>query len=642
MRGLGILIAAVIPALTALPACTLITNFNTSSLRENSAALCSDGIDNDGNGLVDCEDWGCLNQKVCCTIPSVVLSDSFDTPACASASCDAPDASCPAINPDRWTAWGSPVPVVCDGALAFDKIQQCYDVGVISKAAFALSPGLKVEAGVIGKPEQAGRAEIGFTLQSQIIGSPDPCAPIDTARPALSIQVLADTGGYRFVARFDGTDVGVSPLETDGGAQHAVSVGIGDDRRVSYAVDGTVFAVSPAEEPIPGSGLKARLSLSGRGQTTRITDVRVTTGTQCESPAGWNKADPFVALDAATALAAWDTQSVGAPALVRSGSGLDLYYTGCATRLGACDPGSAGVGRAHADTGLLFRRTDNCPIIGTAATLCSGGLPNPFADQFNNLIDVGIIDAGNNVRVLASEESRGRQLIALSVGASGSVKVADQPGGRIQAGPMGAWDGYDVCCASAVVADDGEIRVYYSGRSGPDQPWQIGLAESTDGVLFTKWDANPIVAQGAPGSFDDRGALAPSVLRERGLYRMWYEAQGTLGVSSIGYAVSEDGVTWHKFPGNPVVSPAGVGLMSVGRPDVVTGDDGDIMLIEGQASDRPGSRIYALTNGGRAFGQSGAAAPDAGLAAADAGLPAADASLPAADAGAAAADADAP
>ena len=33
---------------------------------ENTEALCSDDIDNDGNGFVDCDDWNCRAFAICC------------------------------------------------------------------------------------------------------------------------------------------------------------------------------------------------------------------------------------------------------------------------------------------------------------------------------------------------------------------------------------------------------------------------------------------------------------------------------------------------------------------------------------------------------------------------------------------------
>ena len=77
-------------------ACELIGNFDLTRVTESTEALCSDSVDNDGDGLTDCQDWKCLGLSVCCNMPVVVLADDFNGAACAAQSCDAPDPDAPA------------------------------------------------------------------------------------------------------------------------------------------------------------------------------------------------------------------------------------------------------------------------------------------------------------------------------------------------------------------------------------------------------------------------------------------------------------------------------------------------------------------------------------------------------------------
>lgn len=94
---------------------------------------------------------------------------------------------------------------------------------------------------------------------------------------------------------------------------------------------------------------------------------------------------------------------------------------------------------------------------------------------------------------------------------------------------------------------------------------RIGYATSTDGQTWTKFPGNfdgAIVATGDPGSADEYGAEDPYVIRENGLYRMWYS--GFDGKKrNILYAISEDGINWKK---NGVAIHAG----SSGEPDEVS------------------------------------------------------------------------
>ena len=88
---------------------------------------------------------------------------------------------------------------------------------------------------------------------------------------------------------------------------------------------------------------------------------------------------------------------------------------------------------------------------------------------------------------------------------------------------------------------------------------------------------NPVVARGKPGEPDSHRASAPSVMYENGRWRMWYPATpigSTWYAARVGYAESDDGVTWrkprlglHKFRGstrnNIVKSTRGISTVSV-------------------------------------------------------------------------------
>jgi hypothetical protein len=583
-------------------ACTLVTDFDTSSLAEDSDALCADEVDNDGNGLADCADFGCLDKPSCCVIPRVAIDDDF-APACAEASCGEPDPAC-VPDPLVWQSWGAPAPVLCEGRLSPDKLEQCYDVGILSRDAFTFEPGLLIAATLDGVPEPRGRIELGLTLQDEIPGSDDPCESITTADPVLSIRQLADEeGGYRLVARFDAADAGVSERFTDG-APRQVELTIADDRRVHYLVDGVEFAASPAEQPIPEAGPVGHVVIAGRGTSAGVDRVAVTVGTACDTPDLWRPAEPFVVLGAGP-LGRWDDYSVftGSLAPGAEPGTYDLLYGGCRLKAGACDPLVAGLGLARGVAPFEFASDSDCPLVGAPSLVCDGGVESPFADQFDYLIDAAPFRRGGELLALASQENGGDQIVTLRLGEE--VTALGSLEDRIRTGNAGAWDSYEVCCA-AVIDEGDRIRAWYAGRSGPKAPWRIGLAESSDGVVFAKHPANPVLHEGAAGAFDEDGATAPSVLVSRGLYRMWYEARGFFGATSIGYAVSTDGVHWHKYPGNPVLLPGDVGLTAVRAPSLAV-IGGHLQMVVSEDADA-GTAIYGLVNGETEAGTAPAAA----------------------------------
>lgn len=119
-------------------------------------------------------------------------------------------------------------------------------------------------------------------------------------------------------------------------------------------------------------------------------------------------------------------------------------------------------------------------------------------------------------------------------------------------GPAGAWDQGGVDGVS-VLWNGTAYLMYYTGSNGTFVS-DIGLAVSNNGVDWAKYPGNPIV-RSSPGSFDGYFMRYPDVLFDGGTYRMWYTARSSPALNdSIGYATSADGIHWSKFAGNPVIT----------------------------------------------------------------------------------------
>jgi hypothetical protein len=139
-------------------------------------------------------------------------------------------------------------------------------------------------------------------------------------------------------------------------------------------------------------------------------------------------------------------------------------------------------------------------------------------------------------------------------------------------GSPGAFDERASFTVSAF-KDGQTINLYYGGSDAfatacagiNGTHWRIGLAQSTDGINWTRVPsqlpgapAGAIIDIGAPGDFDSYLAYRPFVLKDEvagaTLYRMWYNGAKdafkcpNLGLSRrIGYAESPDGVHWTKM-----------------------------------------------------------------------------------------------
>jgi len=118
-------------------------------------------------------------------------------------------------------------------------------------------------------------------------------------------------------------------------------------------------------------------------------------------------------------------------------------------------------------------------------------------------------------------------------------------------GRQNEWDSISVVSPSVVIYNGIWYMWYHSGKY---PHYQIGLATSKDGVYFEKYRNNPVLKPGLMGCWDSLAVNAPEVIVIDGLFYMYYSGYGYLK-KSIGLAISRDGITWKKFPGNPILNP---------------------------------------------------------------------------------------
>jgi len=117
------------------------------------------------------------------------------------------------------------------------------------------------------------------------------------------------------------------------------------------------------------------------------------------------------------------------------------------------------------------------------------------------------------------------------------------------------WDNTHVYSPSVLY--DGIIyRMWYSGSAGTT--YQIGYATSNDGISWTKSVSNPVLSADPLPAWDCDRVYFPTVLFIGGNYHMWYTGDdGT--TDRIGYAISSDGATWIKNISNPVLDIGSAG-----------------------------------------------------------------------------------
>lgn len=120
-------------------------------------------------------------------------------------------------------------------------------------------------------------------------------------------------------------------------------------------------------------------------------------------------------------------------------------------------------------------------------------------------------------------------------------------------GRTGEWDEDDVHSHWIFRDQGGKYWMYYNGKQSRGLKKGIGLAESKDGIEFTKNAKNPLLIS-APGTWESDFLWKCQVLKfGENDFRMWYGGHSD-GLGQVGYAISSDGVNWEKYDRNPVLT----------------------------------------------------------------------------------------
>lgn len=258
--------------------------------------------------------------------------------------------------------------------------------------------------------------------------------------------------------------------------------------------------------------------------------------------------------------------------------------------------GTYALAQAPPPTGKWMKDEEN-PVLEAGAALDwdSGAVfaPGVLADQGSfQMYYTGKVATGTAIVPVAI----GR---ATSPNGTGWTKDADNP--LVTGGSPGEWDAAGVEDPVALIVD-GTYHLWYAGRSAGGSS-QIGHATSPDGVNWTKDEGNPVLEAGPEGTWDTRGVRPGSVIRVDGEYRMWYTGANVHGTAQIGYATSDDGTTWAKYAGNPVLQSGNLNWEASGvyRPAVVFDGTTYRMWYTGAGSDGAQGIGFATSSDGVAW-----------------------------------------
>lgn len=148
-----------------------------------------------------------------------------------------------------------------------------------------------------------------------------------------------------------------------------------------------------------------------------------------------------------------------------------------------------------------------------------------------------------------------------------------------------------------VLVEDGRWRMWYvSGTEWeikddrPRHRYHIKYAESRDGI---QWERDGLVCIDYQ-STDEYAISRPCVVKDGDLYRMWFASRGDS--YRIGYAESEDGLTWTRKESGIDVSATGWDSEMVAYPYVFAHEGDYYMLYNGNDYGKTGIGLAVLKN----------------------------------------------
>jgi len=167
------------------------------------------------------------------------------------------------------------------------------------------------------------------------------------------------------------------------------------------------------------------------------------------------------------------------------------------------------------------------------------------------------------------------------------------------------WEGFDngfsegAVGAACVILEGTTYKMWYSAISTDGNP-AIGYATSNDGLNWNKAQITPVLT-GGTGAWDAYGVGSPSVLFDfvANKYKMWYTGLSNNPNPTIGYAISDDGISWTN---QQRVMNVGAGWESFGvsLPSVIWDPEDSLykMWYTGHTAFLPGQIGYASSANG--------------------------------------------
>jgi predicted GH43/DUF377 family glycosyl hydrolase len=245
----------------------------------------------------------------------------------------------------------------------------------------------------------------------------------------------------------------------------------------------------------------------------------------------------------------WDDTYVYAPTILYDGSTYHMWY-------GGNDGTNRRIGYASSPDGIVWTKYGGNPVINLG--------PGGWDDTHIYLSSVIFDGTSFHMWYSGSEGPHYRICYASSPdGVSwtkpnlGLISFGGNTNNNIvlDIGTSDSWDD-EYVFSPEIIFDGSAYHMWYSGFDGAHR--RIGYATSLDGLNWVKHPENPVIDVGPSGSWDDYYAFIPQIVHDGSYYHLWYTGHDGSRFK-LGYAVSQDGVTWVKGPINPIldIGPSG-------------------------------------------------------------------------------------
>ena len=228
---------------------------------------------------------------------------------------------------------------------------------------------------------------------------------------------------------------------------------------------------------------------------------------------------------------AFDDTHIFAPCIQQDGDLFRLWY--CGSR-GKVSQRVFDLGVAISRDGRTFEKADGNPAFR-------------FGDGRHSVLTPTILKDGNRWRMWfsATDFANGNGLHTLHVCTSDDGVRWSIPSPALLPGVY----------APSVLKGDDQYRMWYAKVDR--DPWVICHASSADGLDWSV-TAEPVLKLDRQ-SWEAGRLFYPTVAQQDGVFVMWYGSYWQAALpeqkTALGFAVSSDGLQWHKHPDNPVFQP---------------------------------------------------------------------------------------